>query len=62
MCESKNHMNEGCGCSKDAAHGKMEEGKQAMKDAYEKGKEGMKDMAHGMGDKTKSMMDKDKNA
>ena len=40
----------------------MEEGKQAMKDAYEKGKEGVKDMASGVSDKTKSMMHKDKDA
>ena len=65
MCVSKDHMNhmhEGCGCSKDAASGKMEEGKQVMKDAYEKGKEGVKDMASGVSDKTKSMMHKDKDA
>lgn len=62
MCESQNHMNKGCGCSNDAASGKMEEGKQAMKDAYEKGKEGMKDMAHGMGDKAKDMMHPDKDS
>lgn len=77
MCESKDHMHHGCGCSKDAASekmgeskqtmkeaasGRMEEGKQEMKDAYEKEKEGVKDMAHGVGDKVKSMMDKDKNA
>ena len=67
MCDSKDHMNhmhEGCGCSKDAASGKMEEGKKAMKDAYEKSKEGVKDMAfcRDRKDKTKSMMDKDKNA
>ena len=54
MCDSKDHMNhmhEGCGCSKDAASGKMEEGK-----------EGVKDMASGVSDKTKSMMHKDKDA
>ena len=33
MCESKDHMNKGCGCANDAASGKMEEGKHKMKDA-----------------------------
>lgn len=63
MCDSKDHMNhmhEGCGCSKDAASDKMEEGKHKMKDAYEKGKDAVKDMAAGVSDKTKSMMNKDK--
>ena len=49
MCESKDHMNKGCGCANDAASGKMEEGKHKMKDACERGK-------------AKSMMDKDKNS
>lgn len=62
MCDSNDHMKEGCGCSKDAASGKMEEGKHAMKEAYEKGKEGMKDMADGMGDKAKNMMHSDNNS
>ncbi len=67
MCDSKDHMNhmhEGCGCSKDAASGKMEEGKKAMKDAYEKSKEGRRQGYgfRGVSDKAKSMMDKDKNA
>ncbi len=64
MCESNDHMKKGCGCSKDAASGKMEEGKHEMKESYEKGKDAVKDMADGMGDKAKSMMgkDKDKNA
>ena len=47
MCESKDHMNKGCGCANDAASGKMEEGK---------------DMAESVSDKAKSMMDKDKNS
>lgn len=62
MCESENHMKKGCGCANDAASGKMEEGKQTMKNAYEKGKEGVKDMSDGVSDKAKSMMDRDKNA
>ena len=45
MCESKDHMNKGCGCANDAASGKMEEGKHKMKDACERGKEAVKDMA-----------------
>ena len=55
MCESKDHMNKGCGCANDAASGNMEEGKHKMKDACERGKEAVKDMAE-------SMMDKDKNS
>ena len=43
MCESKDHMNKGCGCANDAASGKMEEGKHKMKDACERGKEAVKD-------------------
>lgn len=60
MCESKDHMNKGCGCANDAASGKMEEGKHKMKDACERGKEAVKDMAESVSDKAKSMMDKDK--
>jgi len=55
MCESKDHMNKGCGCANDAASGKM-------KDACERGKEAVKDMAESVSDKAKSMMDKDKNS
>ena len=61
MCESKDHMNKGCGCANDAASGKMEEGKHKMKDACERGKEAVKDMAESVSDKAKSMMDKEKN-
>lgn len=62
MCESKDHMNKGCGCANNAASGKMEEGKHKMKEACEKGKEAVKDMAESVRDKAKSMMDKDKNS
>ena len=56
MCESKDHMNKGCGCANDAASGKMEEGKHKMKGAWERGKEAVKDMAESVSDKAKSMM------
>ena len=62
MCESKDHMNKGCGCANDAASGKMEEGKHKIIDACERGKEAVKDMAESVSDKAKSMMDKDKNS
>ena len=54
MCESKDHMNKGCGCANDAASGKMEEGKHKMKDACERGKEAVKDMAESVSDKAKN--------